>query len=140
MDDSRLRGTAIVIWMELRSLYRPERLPKSIAFSLGWLRGFKKLRGIKKYKAHGESGSVDLKQWGPRIQEIQLALADFDIEDIYNCDETGLYLKATSSDTLASGPVRGRKIVRAARVSILFCANATGSHKLKPFVLCKDQS
>jgi len=120
-------------------MYRPEALPKPIAFSIGWLRGFKRQRGIKKYRAHGESGSVDLEQWRARIQEIHLVLADFDLEDIVNCDETGIYLKAMTFDTLAPGPVSGRKIVRAARVTILFCANATGSWKFKPFVLCKKQ-
>ncbi|KAG9323412.1 hypothetical protein KVV02_002572, partial [Mortierella alpina] len=104
VDDSRMRGTAIVIWMELRSLPI-------------------------------ECGSVDLEQWRTRIKEIQTILAGFDLEDIFNCDETGIYLKAMTFDTLASGSVHGRKIVRAARVTILFRANATGSQKLKPFVL-----
>ncbi|KAF9080112.1 hypothetical protein BGX29_005614, partial [Mortierella sp. GBA35] len=51
-------------------------------------------------------------------------------DNIYNCDETGMYLKELSThsyttEELASGakPERGS----ANRVSILFCVNATGS-------------
>ncbi|KAG0369387.1 hypothetical protein BGZ54_010045 [Gamsiella multidivaricata] len=37
-----------------------------------------------------------------------------------------------SNTTLAFPPIRSKKIVRAARVSILFCSDATGTDKRKP--------
>ncbi|KAF9915737.1 hypothetical protein BX616_005509 [Lobosporangium transversale] len=33
-------------------------------------------------------------------------LARFDPEDVYNCDETGLFLKAIANKTLVTGPVQ----------------------------------
>jgi len=67
------------------------------------------------------------KQLADTIEKEQLTL-----NQVYNCDETGLCWKALPSKTLASRRERtapgykGRK----ERVTILTCANATGDHKL----------
>jgi len=101
------------------------------------LRNFKRHYGVRLHIGHGESGSVDLEACQARIEEIKETLATFPLENIYNCDETGLYLKALSNKTIDTGPIHGRKIIREARVSILLCSNTTGSDKRKLFVLCK---
>lgn len=113
---------------------------KPIMFSRGWLSNFKTRRGIPSFVGHGESGSVDLESCRTQIEEIKQRLATFHPNDVYNCDETGLYLKAQSNKSLDSKPIRGKKDIRAARVSILFCSNATGSDKRKVFVLHKFKS
>ncbi|KAF9274271.1 hypothetical protein BGZ88_003144 [Linnemannia elongata] len=62
-----------------------------------------------------------------KIREIS---SGFEFDDIYNCDETDIYLKEPSTlsytiEELASGtkPERGT----GSQVSILFCVNASGS-------------
>ena len=87
---------------------------------------------------HGESGSVDIPKYQDEINGIKLQLSTFIPANIYNCDESGLYLKVMSKRSLDRGPIRGRKIVRDTRVSILFCTNADGSDKRKLLVLCKS--
>ncbi|GBL83367.1 Jerky -like [Araneus ventricosus] len=52
---------------------------------------------------------------------------------IYNCDETGLYWRALPTKTLAAeneAVAPGRKNMKD-RVTILRCANASGSHRVK---------
>lgn len=137
VTDRRLKGTAIAIWTDMKPCFLPSEAPKECHFSNGWLQRFKIANGIKSFTGHGESGSVDLEAAKPRIEAIVAELARFNVEDIYNCDETGLYLKAMSNTTQDTAPIRGKKIIRSARVSILFCTNATGTDKRKPFVLCK---
>ncbi|KAG9322752.1 hypothetical protein KVV02_007012 [Mortierella alpina] len=138
VTDGRLRGTALLIWRDLRKNILPEDQPIKFKFSNGWLSRFKNRHGLKKYTTHGESESVDMEACKPRTEEIQGILADFDPEDIYNCDVTGLFLKTTSNTSIDLGPALGRKIIRDARVSILFCSNATGSDKRRPFILCVE--
>ena len=93
--------------------------------------------GIQLRIGHGKSGSVNLEACQARIEEVKETLATFPLENIYNCDETGFYLKALSNKTIDTGPIHGRKIIRTARVLILLCSNATSSDKRKLFVLCK---
>ena len=53
-------------------------------------------------------------------------------DQIYNCDESGLYWKALPSKTLASSNehrAEGYKINKK-RITLLLCSNASGSHKL----------
>ncbi|KAI1301968.1 hypothetical protein EDD11_005768 [Mortierella claussenii] len=71
---------------------------------------------------------------GPRFEEITEQLSKFKSTAIYSCDETRLFLKVLSIKTLAVNTVRG-KVSRDARVPILLCCNAEGSHKRTPFVL-----
>lgn len=56
-----------------------------------WLEGFKKRHGIRDRRRHGESGEVDMElveNERPKIKEI---LDSYELEDIYNMDETGLF-------------------------------------------------
>src|SRR5215469_4609717 len=58
--------------------------------SIGWLNNFKKRYNIKQYNKHGEARS------GPNEEELvkereklQELIGNFDLEDVFNCDETG---------------------------------------------------
>ncbi|KAG0368192.1 hypothetical protein BGZ54_002506 [Gamsiella multidivaricata] len=69
------------------------------------------------------------------VEIIKTSAATFKLDDIYNADETGLFLQSTSSWTVdMDGGAAGTKIP-SIRVSILFCTNATDSDKRKPFIL-----
>ena len=71
----------------------------------GWLGGFKSRHGIKLQRPKGESGSADMEGVdiartvvGKIISELE-----FQLEDVYNMDETGLYYRAKPTRTLAAG-------------------------------------
>ena len=58
--------------------------------SAGWLNNFKKRHNIRQYNKHGEAQS------GPSEEELikereklQELISNFDLEDVFNCDETG---------------------------------------------------
>jgi hypothetical protein len=84
----------------------------------------------------GQLGDVDMELHRPAFEAIAGQLVGYHPSNVYNCDETGLYLKVMSSRTLSNDRVSGRKPNRDARVSILLCCNATGTDKRKPLVLC----
>jgi len=95
----------------------------------------------------GETGSVDKDAIAKRMDEIRNICSDFDPDDILNCDETGMYLKELSTRTYTMEEwTSGVKAERGeARVTILFCVNATGSslfraasvEALRPLVISK---
>ena len=60
---------------------------------------------------------------------------------LYNFDETGLFWRALPSNTQANTALRnlpGRKLDKS-RISVLFGANADGTHRLKPVVVGKSK-
>ncbi len=68
-------------------------MDERLKLSGGWLDSFKKRCGLKEFKRHGEAGSVnldDVEADRKRIQEI-LAKHKFELKDIFNMDETGLF-------------------------------------------------
>ncbi|KAF8928686.1 hypothetical protein BGZ47_001480, partial [Haplosporangium gracile] len=73
-DEKALRGQALVIWTEMKPLFRSETAPKGCTFSSGWCTSFnfKNDRGIKFRTGHGESGSVDLEADYPSPAKLHL--------------------------------------------------------------------
>ncbi|KAG0369323.1 hypothetical protein BGZ54_010281 [Gamsiella multidivaricata] len=63
---------------------------------------------FKRYIGHDESGSVNLDLYRTQVEQIQMVLEDFGPDNIYNCNEMGLFLKAMSNKTLATGPIRAK--------------------------------
>ncbi|OAQ22274.1 hypothetical protein K457DRAFT_45895, partial [Linnemannia elongata AG-77] len=61
------------------------------SFSTSWFDAFKKRHRIAYCQLRGEAGSVDLEAIEPELAEIRQLCAMYDPENIYNCDETGLY-------------------------------------------------
>lgn len=125
--------------IKTRAVWYWQRLPQyqglpQPAFSNGWLAGFKARHGIKEYKRHGESGSIDEAEVMAAIALIQARIAQYPLDDQYNCDETGLYYKRVPDRTLATSQIAGLKVDKA-RLSIHHCTNASGSHKLSPWII-----
>ncbi|GBM62577.1 Jerky [Araneus ventricosus] len=61
--------------------------------------------------------------------------------DIYNADETGLLWRCVPTYTLAGGgekAAKGFKIDKD-RLTVLLCANASGNHRVTPFVIGKSE-
>ena len=73
--------------------------------------------------------------WFERLPDI---LTEFRPEDIYNCDETGLFFRALPDKTLAlkSEDAKGGKLAKE-RLTVLLCASATGEKEI-PLVILKS--
>lgn len=121
---------------------------RTISFTASWRSRMTREYSVAYCNLKGEAGSVDKDAIAERMNELRNMCSDFEPNDIYNCDETGMYLKELSTHTytaedLTSGskPERG-----ASRVSILFCVNASGSslsraavvEALRPQVISKN--
>ncbi|XP_055708779.1 jerky protein homolog-like [Phlebotomus papatasi] len=110
--------------------------------SAGWLDRWKKRLGIRQLAVCGESLSSredQLPEFMERFQNI-VQEEGLSYEQLYNADETGLYWRKLPNKTLVekdrkSAP--GFKVSKE-RVTVLACANASGSHKLPLYVIGKS--
>lgn len=106
-------------------------------FSDGWMRGFKKRHGLSFKKICGESGAVDttvvVAYRKDRLDEL---LRAYKPDDVFNCDETGLFYKLLPDRTLtfAGEQCSGGKHSKD-RVTVLVGANMSGSEKLPLLVI-----
>lgn len=109
---------------------------KNFTASNGWIEGFRKRYSIRSFKVSGESGSVNLADVDECRNLVKNRLATYELENIYNCDETALFWKCIPDRTLSQSnvQVQGRKQPKD-RVTVLLCSNATGSDKRKPLVI-----
>lgn len=105
-------------------------------YSNGWLQRFKSRRNISCHKYEGEADSANRDVVGQGRADVNELLKDYQLVDIYNMDETGLFYALTPNATLATGPTKGKKKSKD-RITVALCSNADGSHKLKPLVIAK---
>ncbi|GBM80170.1 Tigger transposable element-derived protein 4 [Araneus ventricosus] len=114
---------------------------KRFVCSNGWLDRFKKRHNIRRDKVVGEAASVcsfDINHWmenaWPDI------IRNYDENNIFNADETGLFGKLTPNQTLKFKEEKcvGGKLSKV-RTTILVCANMNGSEEQKLTVIGKSQ-
>ena len=105
----------------------------------GWLDRWKNRFNITFQKMSGESAKVDeetCKEWLNKLKHI---IVGYEPEDIYNADETGLFFKCLPDKTFN---IRGNKCFNGEkskeRLTLLFCCNSTGTHKMVPLVIGKS--
>ncbi|KAL8475162.1 hypothetical protein ACS0TY_031550 [Phlomoides rotata] len=60
-------------------------------FSIGRLGKFKARYGIKKIRRFGESGSIEMEGMEDKLKIIRDKMDQFEMKDIFNMDETGLF-------------------------------------------------
>jgi hypothetical protein len=92
----------------------------NVKFSNGWITNFKKWNSLRRYQLHGEASSAPLDSLpGERIK-LQELLSQYQPEDIYNADETGLFYRMLPHQTLAKQAVAGKKKVRNFNIFVYF--------------------
>lgn len=97
----------------------------------GWLYRWQKRENIKFTKIHGESNDADHEAAENFTQNILPSMIEnYEPEDIFNADESGLFYKALPSGTLAykGETCKGFKTQKK-RLTVLFFCNATGTYK-----------
>ena len=129
---------------ELHSqLHEGESVPPFQA-SRGWLWRFCQRHGIRQLSLQGEKVSSDLSAIEPFKKELQELLEQehLTLDQLYNCDETGLLYKMLPSKTLASKSEREASTIKKPkeRVTLMTCSNATGMHKLPLVVIGKAEN
>lgn len=107
----------------------------------GWLWRFKNRYGIREISIQGEKLSADNDAADEFQREFKefITAKNFTEEQIYNADETGLYWKCLPTRTLASEHEKqapGAKPSKE-RITLMLCANAAGTHRLKLAVIGK---
>ena len=103
----------------------------------GYVRRFANRNNIKHIIEHGEANSVPeelCSDWtNVKLPEL---LGDYCPDDIFNCDEFGLFYRLSPNKTYV---VKGKSFKSGKkgkdRISVLICCNSTGSEKLKPLVI-----
>ncbi|CAB4477994.1 unnamed protein product [Rhizophagus irregularis] len=64
---------------------------------------------LKEYIKWGEAKSAPLETLDEERDILREIIKDYDLNDVFNCDETGLYWDLEPSKTLAQGPLSGKK-------------------------------
>ncbi len=99
--------------------------------SHGWLERLKSRHNIKFIKVSGERAAADqagAENWINNV--LPGVIEGYDLNDVFNADETGLFYKAAPLGTLAvagSHPTGGK--TPKDRVTVLLLCNSTGTEK-----------
>lgn len=135
-----LKEKALNFYSQLR-IECPEE--EKFTASEGWLFRWKRRYGIRQLNICGERLSAEgqaseLQKFKRRLHKF-LDKKGLSGEQIYNCDETGLYYRMLPSKTLASVEEKSAPGYKKSkdRVTVLACSNVTGSHKLPLVVIGK---
>lgn len=107
--------------------------------SNGWIDNFKKRHNLKQYGIHGEAASAPVENIEEMRESLRQVLRSYSPEDIFNCDETGLFWKMKPCRTISNGPVSGTKQSKD-RITVLLTCNATGTEKLAPLFIHKYEN
>lgn len=64
----------------------------------------------------------------PELIEIRQLCTQYTPDNIFNCDETGMYVKELDTKSYTTPlSTSGAKAIRDCRVSVMFCINASGT-------------
>ncbi|GBC07324.1 hypothetical protein RclHR1_00740007 [Rhizophagus clarus] len=102
--------------------------------SNGWINGFKERHNLKQYVKWGKAKNAPLEILEEARKNLCEIIKDYDLNNVFNYDETGLYWNLEPSKILAQGPLLRKKKSKK-RVTLLLTCNATGTEKLKPLFI-----
>jgi len=108
-------------------------------FSNDWLDDFKRHHKLKKQKQHEETDSVNLADSEKRMIEMWNIVKKYEMNDMYNMNETALYWKMISDVTLVTEHLSDSKKKKTC-ISIAVCFNASESHKLHLWMIEKTKN
>ena len=103
---------------------------KDLKLSHGWLDKFKARHGIVCHNLYGEASDVDAHGVGVSQAKLPAIIATYDIEDVFNFDETGLYYRAPPSKTLNVGQPLGME-KKKDHITLGLCTNVSGKERMK---------
>ena len=100
--------------------------------SESWAGKFARDSGWRSQALHGEAEEVDTEGLEPEIQKLHDIIAEYDLDNVYNIDETGLFFKLLPNrsyiEVEKARAARGSKLMKAKdRVTLYVATNATGT-------------
>ncbi|XP_053235637.1 uncharacterized protein LOC128409319 isoform X1 [Podarcis raffonei] len=117
---------------------------ESFKASHGWFERFKRRTGIHSVVRHGEAASANQLEADQFVLEFKdyVESQGFVPQQVFNCDETGLFWKKMPKRTYITKEEKalpGHKPMKD-RLTLLFCANASGDFKLKPLLVYHSEN
>ncbi|GMF21282.1 unnamed protein product [Phytophthora lilii] len=105
-----------------------------LRFSDGWLTGFERRHALRYRQRHGEAASADTAAIYLGRQQLQDLTDQYEPQNVYNMDETGLCYAMAPSRSICTGGARGVKKTKT-RITVALTSNADGSDALPPLIL-----
>ncbi|XP_053246962.1 tigger transposable element-derived protein 1-like [Podarcis raffonei] len=118
--------------------------PEVFKASRGWFDRFKTRSGIHSVVRHGEAASSDVpaaEDFAAEFLEV-VKTEGYVPQQVFNCDETGLFWKRMPKRTFITqeeAKLPGHKPMKD-RLTLLFCANASGDLKIKPLLVYHSEN
>lgn len=116
-------------------------IPNDFMYSNGWLQRFKTRFHISQRRLYGESASISpaiVEEHLTNLNDI-LENSGYDLDDIYNVDETGLFFQLIPDKTLVHKDESCRGIkTKKQRITVLLCCNSTGTDKRRLLIIGKS--
>ena len=111
--------------------------------SKSWAGKFARDSGWRSQSLHGEAGSVDVVALDPEIQKLWDLIKEYNSDEVYNMDETGLFYKVLPNCSYAkvenARAARGTKFMKAKdRVTLYVATNATGTNLVPLSIIGKS--
>ena len=119
-----IQSKAVELWRKIPQ-YKDLDPP---LFSEGWLSRFKQRHSIRYHTSYGESASVPTSIY-TEIEAIQAICGQYQPNDVYNMDETGLFWRRMPNGGLSSKGSPGYKKDKT-RITLAVTTNATGSDRM----------
>lgn len=137
-----ISGTALKLQAE--KFHTSLNLEGNFKASDGWLWRWQKRHGISQVNISGEAKSSDVASAIEFPKQLAICIKNEEYNDvqIYNCDETALYYRLLPSKSLdlKSNPQKKGLKASKERITVLFCVNKAGNHKLTPLIIGKSQN
>lgn len=114
--------------------------------SIGWVQNFIRRHALRSVGLHGEGGSASAAQVADKMSELKAKLRSYDVDCIYNVDETGLFYKLLPRRTYITEEenrktIRGTKAMKSKdRITAYVCTNGDGSRKLPMAIIGKAKN
>lgn len=129
-----LQAKAKEIWAQLLQ-YANKPVPE---FSTGWLEGFKKRFQVSSRVRHGEAGSTSASA-EQEMRSLQTVAGEYEEDNVYNMDESGLFWRMMPSRGLSSQSQPGLKKDKA-RITFVLATNATGTDRVPVWFIGKAKT
>ena len=118
--------------------------PEDFKASRGWFERFKTRSGIHSVVRHGEAASSDVpaaEDFATEFLEV-VRTQGYLPQQVFNCNKTGLFWKRMPKRSFLSeveSKLPGHKPMKD-RLTLLFCANASGDLKIKPLLVYRSET
>ncbi|CAI5486540.1 unnamed protein product [Closterium sp. Naga37s-1] len=132
--------TFITIRDHVATMARGMDLPPTFRCSVGWVRRALRRNGIRCRSAVGEAADQDhaaVRTCQEQLPQLLMYLS-LRPRDVYNFDETALFLSVLPRKTYGGSRVPGRKLAKE-RLTVGLLVNADGSHAFRPLIISKSK-